>query len=192
MANRKDWTPRGYLTKDEVSRLLAVIDSKRDKAIFTLAVSKGLRASEIGNIQLMHLRLDDKRIFIPRLKGSVSAEYKLNPDEVRIFKAWIKERGDGPGALFPSNRGTGISRKMVYYLMQKYGEKAKLPVEKCFPHILKHTAGTLALEATRNIMQVKDLLGHKDIRSTLVYVKLTDAVRDETVDKLYEAMKGKG
>ena len=191
MKRRPDWVPSGYLTTEQVKRLLSVIKSKRDLAIFTLAYNKGLRASEVGLLQLSDLRMDASRIFIHRLKGSISAEHKLNPDEVKVLRSWLRERGDKPGALFPSNRGTGIKRTMIANLMNRYREYAHLPVErgKCGFRVLKHSIATAALRATRDIAAVQDFLGHKDIHSTLAYAKVVSETRDETVDKVYEAMK---
>jgi integrase len=66
-----------YLTSEEVEAFFRVVKEPRDVAIFRLAYHRGLRASEIGKIQLTDLRLDAGRIQISRLKGSNSFDYPL-------------------------------------------------------------------------------------------------------------------
>jgi integrase len=99
-----------YLTQDEMKRLLSVIESKRDKAIFFLAYRHGLRASEIGLLRRTDLDFKKARIFIQRLKGSYSGEYPLEANEIKILKSYLRTREDDSPYLFLSEGGTPISR----------------------------------------------------------------------------------
>jgi integrase len=168
-----------YLTLEEIERLFRVIKAPRDTAIFRLAYHRGLRASEIGRLQLSDLRLKDDRIQINRLKGSASGEYHLCASEVRALRAWLKVRGDEPGPLFPSRKGRGISQQMLDVLMKRYGAAAGIPAEKRHMHALKHSCGTHLLERGESIEDVQDHLGHRNIQNTLVYAKLTNARRQQ-------------
>ena len=80
MANKK---PHLYLTFDEMKRLLAVIKSKRDYALFLIAYRHGLRASEVGMLHVADVELKRGRIQIRRLKGSHSGIHPMRPDEVK-------------------------------------------------------------------------------------------------------------
>lgn len=84
-----------YLTQDEMKRLLEVVKSKRDKAIFFLAYRHGFRASEIGLLKRTDVDLKKGRIYIQRLKGSYSGEYPLEADEIKILKSYLRTRKVG-------------------------------------------------------------------------------------------------
>jgi type 1 fimbriae regulatory protein FimB len=90
-----------FLTLDETKRLFSRISDKRDKAIFLTAYRHGLRASEIGLLRVDDLDLKRLKIMLHRLKGSLSGEHPLQPDEARALKAWLKARGTDSPVLFP-------------------------------------------------------------------------------------------
>ncbi len=131
-----------FLTFDETRRLFENITSKRDKAIFLLAYRHGLRASEIGLLRHSDLDLKTLRVMIHRKKGSLSGEHPLQADEVRVLKAYLKTRNDSLPYLFPSRKGSPISRAMLDVLIKGYGEKVKLPEDKRHFHVLKHSIAT--------------------------------------------------
>jgi len=119
-----------YLTQEELKRLLGVIESKRDRAIFRVVYHHGLRAGEVGMIKLEDVDLDRGRITIVREKHSMGGEYAMHPTEIKAIKAWLKERKDGILWLFPSQRGTPITRFTLDKLMKRYGAKADIPADK--------------------------------------------------------------
>ena len=174
-----------YLTQDELKRLLGVIDSKRDKAIFHLAYYHGLRASEIGTLRTEDVDLDRGRIRVIRLKHSQGGEYPMHPTEIKVLKAWLKERKDGSDCLFPSSRRLPISRRTLDYLMKTYGEKAGLPKDKRHFHVLKHTIATHMLDAGTDIRAVQDWIGHKNIQNTVVYAAISNPAREQQARKLF-------
>jgi integrase/recombinase XerD len=181
-------TPK-FLTNEEIERLFAAIERPRDLAIMRVAYHRGLRASEISLLQLADYRPKPQRLYVHRLKGSHSGEYLLCANEVRALNAWIKVRGPQPGPLFPSNRGTGIDRRMLDVLMKRYGALAELPVEKRHMHCLKHSCGTHLLSGTQSlapldVAEVQDHLGHADIRNTMVYARITNRRRDEVGERM--------
>src|ERR1035438_9212165 len=100
---RRGKKPPGYLQPEEVERFFRVIDSPRDRALFRLMYHAGLRASEVGILQLRDYNPRTERIFIHRLKGSNSREHHLCREETRVLHAWLKVRGPWLGPLFPSN-----------------------------------------------------------------------------------------
>jgi integrase len=80
------------LTLDETKRLFSRISDKRDKAIFLTTYRHGLRASEVGLLRVDDLDLKRLKIMLHRMKGSLSGEHPLQPDEARVLKAWPKAR----------------------------------------------------------------------------------------------------
>src|ERR1041385_8090023 len=94
-----------YLTPEETERLFRAITSTRDRAMFRLAYHRGLRASEIGMIQMADYRPTVGRIFIRRLKGSNSGEYHLTKVEQQALRSWRRERGDRKSTRLNSSHG---------------------------------------------------------------------------------------
>lgn len=178
-----------YLTQDEMKRLLSVIKSKRtgirDKAIFFLAYRHGLRASEVGLLRRTDVDFKKGRVYIQRAKGSYSGEYPLEADEIKILKSYLRTRKDESTYLFPSERGTPISRITLHHLMNKYGELADIPKEKRHFHVLKHSIATHLIDAGADTLFVKDWLGHKNIQNTTIYSRLTNPAREEQARKIF-------
>jgi len=175
-----------YLTQAELKRLLSVITSKRDKAIFLVAYQHGLRASEVGMIKLADIDLERGRIRIERLKGSLGGEYPLQEAEINALKSWLEERNyNGIPCLFPSQRKRPISRRQLGYLMKSYAEKVNIPPDKRHFHVLKHSIATHLLEAGADIRFVQDWIGHKAISNTVVYAQITNRARDEKAMRFF-------
>jgi site-specific recombinase XerD len=176
-----------YLTEPELRALFMAIEagkSARDLAIFEVGYGRGLRASEVGLIQIAHLRLEAKRIFVTRLKGGHSGEYVLSDREVKALRGYLRKRGRDGGSLFRSRQGT-ITRRRLDQLMKRYGAGANLPLEKRHFHCLRHSCATSLLSKHRQtIDKVKDILGHEDIRNTMIYAQLTNAERTRIGEEL--------
>lgn len=173
-----------YLTEEEIARLFSVITSRRDRALFAIAYFHGLRASEMGILQLSDLRLTAGRVYITRLKGSHSGEFRLLDRELPLLRAWARDRGREPGPLFPSRNHKPICRQMLDVLFKKYGALANLPATLRHWHVLKHSCGTHLLARCGDVALVQDWLGHANIQSTLVYSQVTNRRRDELADKV--------
>ena len=174
-----------YLTEPEIENLFSAISNPRDLAMFRVAYHRGLRASEIGALQLDDYRRAAKRIYVRRKKGSHSGEYLLTRHEIKALDAWLKFRGNVAGPLFPSQRGTGIDRRMLDVLMKRYGAVAGLPEGLRHMHVLKHSCGTHLLSGRGlDVAEVQDHLGHADIRNTMVYARITNRRRDQVGDRL--------
>ena len=82
-----------FLTQEELKRLFSTVKDKRDRAIFLLAYRHGLRASEIGLLQRTDVDLKQGRITIQRLKGSISGVYPMQPDVIKLLRAYIRVSG---------------------------------------------------------------------------------------------------
>ena len=183
MAKRQKHTAK-YLNPDELERLFRAITDTRDRAIFRLAYHRGLRAREVGRIQLADWRPQAGRLFVRRLKGSVSAEHRLTEAEERALRSWMRVRGKAAGPLFPGYKGRGVGRAQMHVLMREYCAAAGIPLEKAHFHSLKHSCAVELLARGEGVIDVQDHLGHTDIRSTMVYAKLRNAGREQRAERL--------
>jgi integrase len=181
------WNPDKihYLTQSELKRLLSVIKSKRDRALFLVAYRHGLRASEVGMLRISDIDFERHRIQIHRRKGSISGQHTLHPDEVKLLKSYLRCRSDNSDILFATSRTTPIYRSTLDYLTKRYGELASVPEDKRHFHALKHSIATHLLDAGADISFVQDWLEHTQIQNTRIYSKLTSRARDEQARKLF-------
>lgn len=176
-----------YLDESELEALFKVIGTHpRDRAIFEVAFHRGLRASEVGLLKFDHFRVRDRHLTIPRLKGGPTHDFLLTDREMVALRSWIRVRGTAPGPLFPSRNSRPISRKRLHALMQDYGTRAGLPESKRHFHCLRHSAGTILSEKA-DLQEVQDHLGHRDIRSTMVYAKIRNKRRKDLGERLRSA-----
>ena len=91
-----------YLSEEQIAEFFRAIESTRDTAIFRVIYHRGLRTSELGELQLGDWRRDrnPNRLRFGRKKGSNGGEYMLISREVRALRAWLRERGDAPARCF--------------------------------------------------------------------------------------------
>ena len=164
-------------------------DSTRDRAIFQLAYRAGLRASEVGLLQLRDYDPKADKIFVHRLKGSNSGEHHLVREEARALRAWLKARGSFPGPIFLSKQKRPIDRTTLHLLMKKYGAAAGIPAKLRHFHVLKHCCATHLLSKGFGVERVQDWIGHANIQSTMEYAKVTNARRDDMAQQLKESWR---
>ena len=174
-----------FLTQDEVRRLFAVITSKRDRALFQLAYHHGLRASEVSLLQRADVHEKQCRIYIPRVKGSIAKTYPMQPEDVRLVRAYLRTREDDSPYLFISTRGIPLERRSYWDLMQKYGKQAALPKAKRRFHALRHAIAVHLLDAGADVAFVQDRLGHANIQNTIIYMRYTTVTRDAQTRQLF-------
>jgi len=180
-----------YLEKEEVYRLFKAIppDNSRDRAIFDLIYRHGLR-----RIEATWLRkewIGNGRIWIKRAKNGVSQEYNLHPDSQKLIGKYLIIRGENANPYLFVGRESGenrpISRGLIYHLFRKYAEKAALAPDKHFVHILKHSIAVHLLNAGWDIIDVQDWLGHKDLKNTAIYGKISNKRRETQFKKLLKS-----
>jgi len=120
-----------------------------DRALFRLAYHAGLRASELGLLDMRDYDAKVDRIMVHRLKGSNSGQHHLVREEARALRAWPKVRGSAPGPIFWSQRRQPISRRMLDVLMKQYGALAGIPPKLRHFHVLKHLRDSPAQQGIR-------------------------------------------
>lgn len=187
-ARRKKRELPKYLKQEELQALWKVIDSKRDLALFQVAYFYGLRASELGRLNMSDLaksRVGAWRLRVRRGKGSDDGEFAVPELLQRSLRAYLRERGEAPGPLFPSQRGEGIERTQVWRLFRHYCELAGITLRRGQgPHSLKHSCGTHLLELGEPITSVQFRLGHRNINNTMVYARITGSLVREQEQRL--------
>lgn len=170
-----------YLSKVEVERVFATIPSAnhRDRLLFDVIYRYGLRRLEAVLIRREHL--SDGTIWITRVKGGNSGEYRIHPNTRRLLWAYLNDRGEDESPYLFRSRQSGaltMSESTVYGLFRRYAEAADLPADRRHPHILRHSIAVHLMNAGWDAADVQDWLGHRDIASTMIYAAVTNKRRE--------------
>jgi type 1 fimbriae regulatory protein FimB len=168
---------KNFLTESEIKKFLAAArkgrHSVRDYCLMLMAYRHALRVSELIDIRLKDLDLEAGRIFVRRIKGSLSTHQPIEGDELRAIRAWLRERENYPNAnsnyLFLSERGM-LTRQAVNYLVEQIAERAKLNF-KVNPHMLRHSTGYYLANKGYDTRLIQDYLGHRNITHTVRYTR---------------------
>jgi site-specific recombinase XerD len=172
------------LSTDEVQSLLAAISTGtvlnvRDLALVTLLYSTGIRASECATLREADVDLTDLTIRVCG-KGGHERTIPLNMQVAEALRSYRRVRG-GIGLrspFFQSRHKRGLSRGAVYERVRTWAQKARL-TKRVSPHCLRHTFATHLVKAGVSLVTIRDLLGHRLITSTQVYLHVTaDDLRD--------------
>jgi type 1 fimbriae regulatory protein FimB len=182
--NAVDARRKNFLTEGEIESFLKAARKGRHRvrnfAMLLLAYRHGLRVSELVNMRIADVDLDTSRLFVRRLKGSLSTSHPLDGDEIRALRAWLRERINTPSCnsplVFLSERGP-MTRQAFNYICAEVGKRAGLNM-KVHPHILRHSCGFALANEGCDTRLIQDYLGHRNIRHTQLYTR-TAAVRFE-------------
>jgi len=170
------------LTFNEINMIINSIDSKkkhavRDRSLLLLLYSSGLRVSELINLNLSSLFLDDdllrvigkgnKERLVPF--GNKAKESLIN--YIENYRIKYTNRSDTKGVLFLSNRGAGLSRKTIWNMV-KYTSMSAGISKNITPHTFRHSFASHLLEGGADLRIVQELLGHSNLSTTQIYTHL--------------------
>ena len=176
-----------FLRPAEQERLLAAAGSDRDHLIVLLGLRLGLRVSEICQLRVEHLDLDDPErgtLLVSRAKGDKDRMLPVPRALVEPLGSWIADRREG--WLFPSpyKAGAHLSTRAVQYLIPNLAAAAEITRARITPHKLRHSFATNRLRRKVDIYRIQQLLGHARIETTAIYLhadpdELRAAVEDD-------------
>ena len=163
------------LTKEELSTFFNCVDNFKFKTIFMLAYGSGLRIGEIANLRVEDIDSKNMRVFIREGKGNKERYTMLSKQSLEMLRVyWSKYRQNKRrGRIFLSESGEAITVGVIREHFRKYRRKAKLS-EKVTMHTLRHCYATNLIENGATLIQVKELMGHSNIRSTMEYVHVAN------------------
>ncbi len=172
-----DQNAKNFLTESEMKKFLEAARKNRhgirDHCLMLIAFRHGLRVSELIDIRLKDLDIETSRIYVRRLKGSLSTHQPIEGDELRAIRAWLRIREDYPNSasnyLFLSERGM-MTRQAVNYLVNQISKKAKFDF-KVTPHSIRHSTGYYLANKGYDTRLIQDYLGHKNIAHTVRYTR---------------------
>lgn len=189
-----------FLTKEEALRLIQAVAntkqtmksqswlSQRDLAILLLFLNTGMRVSELIQLNLNSLQVDDGTMRVIIIgKGDKERMLKLNRQAQSAIEAYLSVRPKiKEQALFLNKLKSRISRKAITEMISKYVRTANLPPKAASisPHKLRHTLATLLLKNGENLRVVQEILGHANIQTTQIYTHVINSEKDDALDRL--------
>ena len=187
------------LNFEEIENMISQIDlSKpeggRNKAILETMYSCGLRVSELVNLKISQLYPDvgfirvigkgDKERLVPI--GRSAAKYiTIYQNKIRVH---IAVKPGNEDVLFLNNRGSKLSRVMIFYIIKELVLKAGIK-KTVSPHTLRHSFATHLVEGGANLRAVQEMLGHESITTTEIYTHLDREFLRKTLEKFHPAFR---
>ncbi len=185
-----------YLTEPEYKRLLNAVYNnaskyfkERDMAIVTVLLGMGLRLSELVELNIGNVNFDDGTIKATR-KGNHERILPASREVIRSIQRYLETRTNTTShdPLFLSKLNQRIDSASVWRVVKKYLKQARIEKEKFSPHTLRHTFATTLLKQGENLLTIKKLLSHRNLRTTERYLHINDQDLRSAVGKIDLAM----
>lgn len=177
---------KGFLTKKEITKYIQTVEqnevneyrqvgqiwNKRDLVIIKIFLNTGVRCSALSKLDKESIDFRNKTLIVTD-KGNQVKTYDLSDDTLYELKEWLYVRNekikDNDAALFISNRKRRMDTTSIYNVVKKYSKGIK--DKNITPHKLRATYGTQLYNETGDIYFVQDCMGHKDPKTTELYVR---------------------
>ena len=180
------------LSTAEVDLLEQAIDltkweGHRNRAIIEVLFSCGLRVSELTNLKLSNLYVDEQYIRVMG-KGSKERLVPISPRALDELNCWFADRNEmkiKPGEedyVFLNRRGHHLTRTMMLIMIKRYALEAGIK-KTISPHTLRHSFATSLLEGGADLRAIQAMLGHESIGTTEIYTHIdTSTLRQEILE----------
>jgi len=166
------------LTREEVSALLdhpetGTVLGLRDRALLTLLYGTGIRASECSGLKEQDIHWEERTIQVTG-KGGHERTVPLNEEVLHVLRQYRLARGGAKAhePFFRSREGNALSRNAIYERVRRHAQQARI-AKRVSPHRLRHTFATHLVQEGVGLVTLRDLLGHRQITSTQIYIHLT-------------------
>ena len=157
-------------------------DCQLNRAMFTLLWQTGMRVSELEDLLLDDLDLNERKVTIRQAKWLKDRVVYLTDTVVKVLTAYLEVRGPALSDHVFIYRHKMVSKDLVRLRVKAAGKRIGVYVT---PHMLRHTFATQLLNSGCKVTSIQILLGHKRLNTTMVYAR----VHDETLVKdYYQAM----
>ena len=190
------------LSTSEIDAIEEAIDmslpeGRRDRAIFEMLYSCGLRVSELCNLKLSDLFLDEGFV---KVVGK-DDKHRLVPiasSTIKELQLWFVDRntilpkqGEEDYVFLSFRRSKHLSRITVFHNLRMYAERAGI-TKTISPHTLRHSFATHLLEGGANLRVIQQMLGHERISTTEIYTHLDRSMLREQVLNYFPRNKNRG
>ena len=184
-----------YLQLEEIKALLAAPDrrtwiGRRDHALMLLAILTGVRVTELTTLTIGNVSLATGAHIKVTGKGRKRRTVTLTGEAIAVLREWLKERqGQPEDPLFPTRRGTPLSRDAVELLVAKHAATAghkhpSLADKRVTPHTLRHTNAMLLRAGNIDIATIALWLGHESTKTTRIYEHADPKLKEQAIARI--------
>jgi integrase/recombinase XerD len=181
-----------FLTEAEIDALLAACNprtwtGRRDHALILMGVQTGLRVSELIGLTPGDMHLGTGAHVACHGKGRKDRITPLTQTTVAIVRAWINELNTDPRTpLFPTRRGTPLSRDAIEHRLAHYADRAatdcpSLRGKTVTAHVLRHTTAMRLLHAGVDTSVIALWLGHANVETTQIYLHADMTLKEKAL-----------
>ncbi len=190
------------LSTDEIDQIQKCIDlskpeGQRNKTIIEVLFSCGLRVSELVNLKLSNLYLEEGFVRVMG-KGSKERLVPISSKAIRELKYWFVDRNlmkiqqGEEDYVFLNRRGKHLTRTMILIMLKRQAVAAGI-TKTISPHTLRHSFATELLKGGADLRAIQAMLGHESIGTTELYMHIdTTTLREEILQHHPRNMKEKG
>jgi site-specific recombinase XerD len=160
------------LSREDIGKIINSIGNKKHKLLIALAYGAGLRVSEIINIRVEDVNINEMTIHVKEAKGKKD-RLTIFPEKIQNdLKNMVADKNSGD-LIFESQRGGKLTERTAQKVFQRALKATGIKKEATF-HSLRHSFATHLLENGTDIRYIQELLGHANIRTTQIYTKVTN------------------
>ena len=160
------------LSRAEIEKIIEATDNAKYKLMISLGYACGLRVSEVINLRVADLDIDELVVHIKGAKGKKD-RISVLPEKLQNDLRNIIAGKNASDFVFSSNRGGKLTTTSLQKVFRKSLIKAKISKPVTF-HSLRHSFATHLLENGTDVRYVQELLGHSNIRTTQIYTQVTN------------------
>lgn len=171
-----------FFSQEEVRNLLNATENLKHKAILTIIYSCGLRLSELINLKIADIKSESDLLLIRQSKGNKDRIVAL-PDKLLLLLREYYKVYQPKDFLFEGAKGNQYSERSVQLILKNAMSKAGV-LSKGSVHTLRHSYATHLIKSGIDVRVVQELLGHNDIRTTMIYTHITDIDKKSTPSPL--------
>lgn len=171
-----------FFSKEEIRQLLDSTDNIKHRAILMTIYSCGLRLNELLNLKIKDIRSSEKIIRINQSKGNKDRIVSL-PDKLLYILRDYYLVYKPTNYLFEGEKGNRYSERSVQLVLKKSLANAKIKTEGTV-HTLRHSYATHLIQSGIDVRIVQELLGHENIKTTMIYTHITDIDKKRTPSPL--------
>jgi site-specific recombinase XerD len=158
------------LNGSEVKALFSSCKLLKHRLIIGLCYGCGLRSSEVQHLEPSHIDLERKMLHVHQGKGSKDRCVPLGELLCRGIARYLDNHVPVK-YMFEYKTGEAMTRNAIWWIVKNAARQAGI-TKDIYPHTLRHSFATHLLENDVNVVHIKDLLGHKRIKTTLVYLQV--------------------
>lgn len=192
-----------YLTNNQTDILMEQPDiskpkGRRDLAMLVLLYDSGARVQELCDLKVCDVRIEKPAVIRLFGKGRKNRDVPITEPCAIILKQYIHENHlDAPehsnDPLFVNPQGKKLTRGGVSYVLAKYIHKANATTDtkmpEITPHCLRHSKAMHLVEAGKNLVYIRDFLGHESVETTQVYAKANPEARRKALETMDKKLK---